>query len=336
MTMTEQWLTAINQIVNHAGLPYDVGKALVSLRDEMEQELRHEVASSRGVGNAAKTIASILKAADKNGRRALAYPWIDGKNRQCICDGYTAFRLTEHLPLPERPDNVGDGIDLDKLCPKDTSGMKELALPTIAEVKTEIAVQRSKYEGKSSSFTPYWDFGPEAPTVNAQFLLNVLTVIKDATKALWNTMLTPLYIAGSNGDALLLPIRVNGKTAPAPKTPEEAAAIERERQQNREFNAEIAERDEIIRKARNDEDAAREARSKALDKQRDIMERMKKATSSGIISELADKLLDARHDEAVAFLTMHNARLKIDPNTSIEFDQFVDVMNKYTRQPIEA
>ena len=50
--------------------------------------------------NAAKNITRMLSALKKRDcRTAMHFAWIDDKGRQCICDGFRAYRLTEHLLL---------------------------------------------------------------------------------------------------------------------------------------------------------------------------------------------------------------------------------------------
>ena len=92
-------------------------ETLDALRNDLEAQIRTEIANSKGVGNAVKVIEKILAVTKKDNRMNLAYPWIDPQGRQCVCNGYVAYRLKNHLPLPERPDEAGEAIDLDRIFP---------------------------------------------------------------------------------------------------------------------------------------------------------------------------------------------------------------------------
>ena len=78
-----------------------------------------------------KAIESLLKGVNKIANPRLAYAWTDAEGRQCVCDGYRSFRLNQPLPLEDRPNGIGDGIDLSKIVPK-RDGMKSIPLPSYA------------------------------------------------------------------------------------------------------------------------------------------------------------------------------------------------------------
>ena len=239
---------ALAAIANQSS-PYAI---LAELRNNLEAQVRSEIASSKGVGNALKTVVAVLKR-NEQARKALAFPWIDAEGRQCCCDGFVAFRLRDHLPFPERPEDAGKPIDLDRIFPASTAGYKALPMPSAKELRSFIAIERAKSKTPRNHFTPIWDFGPEAPSVNALYLLDAATVFPNAATILWNTLASPLVIdAGEAGDGLVLPIRVEGKTQPKPATDEERKAVEAEEQ-----------RRETIRKAQADCKAAWEEATKA-------------------------------------------------------------------------
>lgn len=336
---TETILERLNSIlaIPDAANSYRVSYALREIISQCESDLRLETASSRGTLNATKIITAMLKEQESS-RKALAYPWIDNNKRQCVCNGFMAFRLNDghHLPLPERPENIGDAIDLDKLYPRIIEGMKELPMPAASEVKAEIAIQRSKYTGRRNGFTPYWDFGHEAPTVDANCLLKVIAVLPHATKLFWNTLVTPLYIADETGDALLLPVRVQGKQQPAAKSDAERTAIADEQKQTQERNAEAAKRYETIRKAHDDYAAANEKVRELLKQIIALDEKRKKATSSGIIAEYDAKMIELHYEEARWELKRHNAELVFNPDACIELDRAELIFKGLLRMPPKA
>ncbi|MDY4009922.1 MAG: hypothetical protein SOY94_13870 [Candidatus Limiplasma sp.] len=184
---------------------------LESLSADLAEQVRTEYAASRGEANAAKTISALLKAVRKDcGKTALHYAWIDGKGRQCVCDGYRAFRLNEALPLEERPADAGDPINLDKVVPDIRKGYAAVALPSAKEVKAFIALERA---AKGRKVSPVWDFGKDKPAVNAAYLVDLLNVLPDAMEIYYGGPFAPLYAKSERGDAVLLPVRSEAKNA---------------------------------------------------------------------------------------------------------------------------
>lgn len=183
---------------------------LSALRDDLAAQVRKEAASSRGVGNAAATIQRMLNGLKKNaGRRSLHYAWIDAKGRQCACDGFRAYRLNEPLPLEPRPDDAGDGIDLDKVVPNIAAGTFDaLPMPRYADIKAHISLERAANGRKAVAL---WDFGPGRPVVDASYLADLVAVLPDAAEIYVQRgpagLISPLYARSERGDAVLLPVR---------------------------------------------------------------------------------------------------------------------------------
>ena len=185
---TRDILARVNEIAELAykgDAPLPVGRAISALRDDLESSLRLEMAASKGTLNATKTVNAMLAEVRKSGREALSYAWIDEQGRQCACDGYRAYRLTEHLPLEPRPENAGEPIHLEKIFPAYAIDNPDMALelPTAQELKAHIALKRAEWTGKRSEFICNWDFGEGKPAVNASFLLDTLAVMGDGVRA---------------------------------------------------------------------------------------------------------------------------------------------------------
>ena len=232
---TELILTRVNEISAHlkdGALDFTGQTALRTLSGDLAEQVRMETAASNGAGNAAKTISAMLKKLRKqDGRTALHYAWIDAKGRQCVCDGMRAFRLTEHLPLEDRPADAGDPIDLDKIVPVITpERYYALPLPSVGELKAHVALERA---GKVRGDTLLWDFGDDAPTVDAMYLMDVLAVLPDAAEVYVQRgeagIRSPMLIKGARGEAILLPVRCKRygeKCAAAAKREAETNAAE--------------------------------------------------------------------------------------------------------------
>lgn len=220
---TEQILTRVLSARSelNAASYRQAGDELSALADLLKTDLRSQSARKGGTGNAHRVIESLLTAVRKDQpyRNALHYAWFDSEGRQCVVDTFRAFRLSpgHTLPLEERPESAGDPMDLSKVYPPADFPPAPLALPlpTVAELRAFVKSERAAF--RSAGFknrVPLWDFGPCAPTVNAQYLLDLMTVLPDATEILW----TPfgqaqqvLYARSEAGDALLLRVRVADK-----------------------------------------------------------------------------------------------------------------------------
>lgn len=230
---TEHILARVHEILALSDEPTTTRTELAKLADDLAAQVRAEIAAATGAGNAAKTISAMLKHMRSRElyRTALHYGWIDAKGRQCFCDGYRAYRLTEHIPTEDRPADAGTPVDLDKIFPEITPAeYYPLPLPSYADVKTHIALERAE-NGRRAN--PLWDFGDAAPTVNAAYLLDVLAVLPDAAEAYVRRgaagIGSPMVFKGTRGEAILLPIRCqrySEKTAAAAKVETETNAAE--------------------------------------------------------------------------------------------------------------
>lgn len=211
---TDAILSRVHEILAISEEPTPSRQELKKLADDLAAQVRLECAAQRGAGNAARTIVRMLNAQKKHDNRtALHYAWIDAKGRQCVCDGYRAFRLNDPLPLEERPADAGDPVDLDKIMPDDVpAGYDSLPLPSAQELKAHIALERAAHGRKH---TPLWDFGHCKPLVYAEQLLDLLAVLPDAKEIFFKPgasgIFSLLYAKGERGDAALMPIRSQQK-----------------------------------------------------------------------------------------------------------------------------
>lgn len=201
------------EIKNDSTQAWTIYHTLNELIQTLEMQVRHDSAKTAGNASALKVIEKMLKSKHIENRPVFQFPWYDKENRQCLCDGFRAFRLVEHLALPKRPDDVGNGIDLNMVFP-DMKNYQALKLPTPSELKAYISTEKAKHGRK---YVPIWDFGEDLPLVNAQYLLDLMVVIPDAEVILYNpvNLIAPLYVHGRpNADhpslwdeAILLPVR---------------------------------------------------------------------------------------------------------------------------------
>ena len=340
---TENILTRVNEALNEIDHGVTPRGTLQSLADDLQTQLRHEIAASRGTLNATKTLLAILKPNEKC-RPALAYPWIDAAGRQCICDGFQVFRLNpqHHHPLPERPENAGPGVDIDKII--GTNGVDagsfpfELDMPSATEIRQVIAIQRAQYTGKRANFTPLYDFGEHAPTVNANLLLNVATVFPAVKTLRWKNLVSLLYFTCDDGDGAIQPVRVEGKTMPGgmpanvEPTPEPKASDERAETIPAEPAAQPAKPEP--KPEPTDAERAEQAISDAIANQKSFFRCYRDATSSGVKAEYAARINEAAVAEGKARLKLYTIRAAADPEYAMEPAEFERIIKRlYVKFP---
>lgn len=277
---------------------HDMHERLNALRADLEAQLRLEIAASKGSVSATRTLTKLLERCKKNDiRPSLHYAWQDAEGRQCICDGYRAFRLKEPLPLEPRPADADDPVNLDAIMPKVIgSGYASIPLPSAKEIREHIAIEKAR-RGLKRGESPVWDFGPGKPAVNASYLLDLVNVFPDATEIFYQqNALRPLYVRCERGDAVLLPVKTARAVA-------EAAAQ---------------------RKAEEDERRALEARAKELGidpmelKEREARKKEREARK-------AKRKADAEKAFANRLEQIHD-EMRRNPAYSMEPDEFAELV----------
>ena len=184
---------------------------------------------------AARLMNALFAAVDVS-RPALRRAWIDKEGRMCACDGYRAYRL--NAPIAGVPDGDAEkAIDLDKVFPATLAKYKPLDLPTLADVRAMIAEdKRNKKRGDAGRFVFTFgqsDAGEQFPAVDLKLLADMLQMFPDA-RAYYSTLVGPIVIKSSDGDGLLMPIRITEKSkcdatkrrqAPAPVQKKDNAPV---------------------------------------------------------------------------------------------------------------
>lgn len=193
--------------------PYAYGAPaiLAGLIRDLERDINAEECRAAGRLSPLKAAQRVLKSAQGNPREALHGAWITG-GMQCLCDGYRAFRLAEHLPgLPSIRDGV-EPINVDKYIDPARDGFTQpLQLPDLADIKSYVKAERArrKGEGIRNAAPVAWDFGEGLPYVNAQYLIDALELLPGCTCRIsaHRPELGGLYLESPAGDGLLLSCR---------------------------------------------------------------------------------------------------------------------------------
>jgi len=306
------------------GAASDIDKLLLV---DLEAQLRLETAARSGNVNATRTIAKLLKDLEKDPREGLRYPWIDEEGRQCVCDGFQAYRLREHLPLIERPANAGKAIDLSRVIPPSVEGWKSLPMPSAKEIRSFIATERAKWTGRRCDFAPKWDFGPNEPSVNAYYLLNAAQVFPDAAEIFWDTLVTPLVVRGEIGEAVILPIRCQGKSQLPAKSDAEQKAMDAAKAFRDEQEAkQRAEADRVMQAHHEASEAAEDAKSAKLAMIAALSD-AKIAETDEQRNEALERARNAGKAQGVAILRHHKAMCVYDEDAYMTPEEFAEMVS---------
>ena len=170
---------------------------------------------------AAAACNRLLKSIRKNQpkREKFHTAWIDAAGRQCVCDGYRAYRLNARLDAVETtPDQIP--MDLDKIfAPLDAGKVEEIPAPDADAVRLETI--HGKNAGKYGTF----DFGSGLPAFNAEYLQEILRLFPGAKWYLEQDenrrLCSPAFIVHEAGSACICPVRKKENAAADPQPVEE-------------------------------------------------------------------------------------------------------------------
>lgn len=175
---------------------------------------------------AAAACNRLLKSIRKNQpkREKFHTAWIDAAGRQCVCDGYRAYRLNARLDAVETtPGQIP--MDLDKIfAPLDAGKVEEIPAPDADAVRLETI--HGKNAGKYGTF----DFGSGLPAFNAEYLQEILRLFPGAKWYLEQDenrrLCSPAFIVHEAGSACICPVRKDVVKKPQPKQKPEPQPVE--------------------------------------------------------------------------------------------------------------
>ena len=199
------------------GCQMDYSKYMQLIAD-LEAAVRVDNNKARGLGKLDKLAKAIFKSAPPHSE-LMQYSKVVG-DVQYVLDGYRIAGFYEHLDLPDFDAckeknnlpptwfNVAQlikGVEYESDIP--------LKLPTIAELKSEITIAKSKSKVRGAEFM--WKF-ENGPAVNAKFLLDFMEAYPDMKiyKSVNKPMVSPLYIDAEKGMGILLPIACDTEKEP--------------------------------------------------------------------------------------------------------------------------
>lgn len=182
---------------------------LEMLREEAAAEIRREEAKNGGKLNRTKAAERVIKNAKsyQAARECFHGAWTDAAGRQCICDGFQAYRLREALPLEKIPEKESP-LDLNRIFTKNDG--ETLALPDVGELRAYIKTEKARKKAtKNDKTPPLWDFGEDLPAVNAEYLLTALEILPGctATASKQSPATRSIYFESEAGNGIICPVR---------------------------------------------------------------------------------------------------------------------------------
>ncbi|MDR1572376.1 MAG: hypothetical protein LBS32_07615 [Clostridiales Family XIII bacterium] len=173
--------------------------ALTGLCARLREDMAEEAAGKAGREGALRAMKAVIKNARGDAFRGA---FMHG-GMQCVSDGYRAICLREPLGLPEAggAPAIGDAVEGARL-----GCTRPLELPGIGELAASVALHRAEMKARHgkrwASFPASHDFGEGGPLVNAQYLLDIMGALPDASAA-WDGLHTVLFEAAA-GEAVLM------------------------------------------------------------------------------------------------------------------------------------
>lgn len=173
---------------------------------------------------AAAVFNSLLRSTAKSPRENLRFAWIDKAGRQCVCDGYRAYRISEPLPgLPMMPDHL-QPIDIDVFfAPLYAGKVEEMPAPDADAVKAFVEANRVQHKAKRVFNGAAYDLGKCYPCINPLYVLDALKLFPGAKWYVdadpYRRMISPVIVQSEHGAAIILPIRSSAKPCRKPEKP---------------------------------------------------------------------------------------------------------------------
>ncbi len=208
-TLPEDDRALVRKYVDKDQRLYDIPglPQLINLIVDIKDDVRAEAAKSSGKADVLKAMKSVIKSAEKTASHNPMFHgafYEDGK--QCVCDGYRAIRVDN--PVDIHIAEQGDRSFITKTF-REVAKAEELALPSVADLKAYIKINTAAKKATSRNVNPLeYDFGEGLPAVNAQYLLDMLTAMPDAT-AYWDAKNTNsiIYFKAEGVDGILCPVK---------------------------------------------------------------------------------------------------------------------------------
>lgn len=168
---------------------------------------------------AAAVCNRLLKKCKKVQPKKEAYhtAWIDAAGRQCVCDGFRAYRLNTRLDAVQTSaDRIP--MNLDRIfSPLDAGTVEEIPAPDPEAVRLAII------DGRNHSRAGLFDMGPGMPAFNPEYLQELQRLFPCGRwyveTAENRRMCAPAFIVDEAGTACICPVRKKQQPAEEPAAP---------------------------------------------------------------------------------------------------------------------
>lgn len=186
---------------------------LFNLLYELRDNIRFAKAKDNGNGNLHKIIESLIKHQD-NSRPAIVGIYEHENGYTYYTDSYILFKTEEKLDLPKCCQNGELPLDYERILkPLDPRFMREVHVPTTAELKQYIKLNKNNSEVKDGTTLIYFvrnENGEAIAAFNAKFIEQCREGIGDDAKCYVSkdkARISPMVMVTDKTTALVVPMR---------------------------------------------------------------------------------------------------------------------------------
>lgn len=185
---------------------------LHGLTETLQAEIRKTANAKTGKGQSEKIALKILKSTREEGNRRPALEKAKKTDALTyVSDGYRLIRFKNDyapdLPLTDATNYPVDGLRT--VCEDASKYANTVVLPTLNELQAFIKIEKSKRITPADKKEIIIYNLTETIAVNAENLMDVLTVLPDAICKTSNYAYFPIYFTATIGDACLCPVRIH-------------------------------------------------------------------------------------------------------------------------------
>ena len=179
---------------------------LINLLKLLQRDIAEQENKKNGKGNLVKAMNNVVKNAKKRGQNINLYGFTKEGDYTIVCDGYRIIRTKEEIQYTEQVEGIPAANKTTEEARQ--NAVNELIMPTIGDLKAYIKLMKAEDKKTKCVGIPYTFEGEgEQPTVNADYLLDILTAFPDA-RGRFTNLISPIYFEGAQGDGIILPIRL--------------------------------------------------------------------------------------------------------------------------------
>lgn len=191
--MIDECINKNHRLTNIQNTCVRLANLILDVKDAMEMDY----AKRNGAGEKLKSARNILKYTP-DCYEVLKYAYTDRSGIQTICNSFCMIRLTDPLNLPELPSDK-EYIPVKRIMVNQVKPIT-LELPSVNELRSYYKLKKAEKVKEVS-----YDFGENLPMVNAEMLIDVMTLVPNAV-ATWEKH--TIVFNNDKGDyAMLLIVR---------------------------------------------------------------------------------------------------------------------------------